>query len=56
MLKVILTELGIGVFDGDTCMKTIIFSQPADDYIFIKKGKFKSKEQAIGRFFGPKNS
>ena len=44
MLKVILTELGIGVFDGDTCMKTIIFSQPADDYIFIKKGKSRISE------------
>ena len=44
MLKVILTELGIGVFDGDTCMKTITFSQPADDYIFIKKGKSRISE------------
>ena len=44
MLKVILTELGIGVFDGNTCMKTITFSQPADDYIFIKKGKSRISE------------
>ncbi len=44
MLKVILTELGIGIFDGDTCMKTITFSQPADDYIFIKKGKSRISE------------
>ena len=44
MLSVILTELGIGVFDGDRCMKTITFSQPADDYIFIKKGKSRISE------------
>ena len=44
MLKVILTELGIGIFDGDRCMKTITFSQPADDYIFIKKGKSRISE------------
>ena len=44
MLKVILTELGIGIFDGGRCMKTITFSQPADDYIFIKKGKSRISE------------
>ena len=37
MLSVILTELGIGIFDGDTCVKTVTFSEPANDYIFIKK-------------------
>jgi nucleolar protein 56 len=44
MLKVILTELGIGVFDGDTCIKTVTFNEPANDYIFIKKGKSRISE------------
>ena len=44
MLSVILTELGIGVFDGDTCVKTVTFSEPANDYIFIKKGKSRISE------------
>tara|TARA_B100000029_G_scaffold175482_1_gene172766 strand:+ start:123 stop:1370 length:1248 start_codon:yes stop_codon:yes gene_type:complete len=44
MLSVILTELGIGIFDEDKCVKTITFSEPANDYIFIKKGKSRISE------------
>ena len=44
MLSVILTELGIGVFNENTCVKTITFSEPASDYIFIKKGKSRISE------------
>ena len=39
MLSVILTELGIGVFDNDKCVKSFAFSEPAEDYVFVKKGK-----------------
>ena len=39
MLSVILTELGIGVFDNDKCVKSFPFSEPAEDYVFVKKGK-----------------
>ena len=48
MLSVILTELGIGVFNENTCVKTITFSEPASDYIFIKKGKSRISE--LGKF------
>ena len=48
MLSVILTELGIGVFNENTCVKTITFSEPASDYIFIKKGKSRIIE--LGKF------
>ena len=44
MLSVILTELGIGVFNENTCVKSITFSEPASDYIFIKKGKSRISE------------
>ena len=44
MLSVILTELGIGVFNDNTCVKTVTFSEPANDYIFIKKGKSRISE------------
>ena len=48
MLSVILTELGIGVFNENTCLKTIKFSETASDYIFIKKGKSRISE--LGKF------
>ncbi len=41
MQSVILTELGIAVFDGDKCVKTFPFSDPADDFKAIKKGEKK---------------
>src|SRR5256885_1548482 len=34
---VILTELGIAVFDENTCVKSIPFSDPAKEYVEIKK-------------------
>ena len=36
---VILTELGIAVFDKNTCVKSIPFSEPAIEYIQIKEEK-----------------
>ena len=44
MLSVILTELGIGVFDNDKCLKSFPFSNPVEDYIFAKKGKSRLSE------------
>ena len=44
MLSVILTALGIGVFNENTCVKTITFSQQASKYIIIKKGKSRISE------------
>ena len=37
MLSVILTELGIAVFEEQKCIKTFPFSEPAEDYVFVKK-------------------
>ena len=39
MHSVILTELGIAVFDNNNCVKSIQFLNPARDYIEIKKEK-----------------
>ena len=39
MLSVILTELGIAVFEEQKCIKTFPFSEPAEDYVFVKKAK-----------------
>ena len=39
MLSVILTELGIAVFDEEKCLQKFPFSEPAEDYVFVKKGK-----------------
>ena len=39
MLSVILTELGIAVFEEQKCIKTFPFSEPAEDYVFVKKGQ-----------------
>ena len=39
MLSVILTELGIAIFEEEKCIKTFPFSEPAEDYVFVKKGK-----------------
>jgi nucleolar protein 56 len=36
---VILTEIGVAVFDKNTCVKSIPFSDPATEYIEIKEGK-----------------
>jgi len=39
MHSVILTELGIAVFDNNKCVKSISFTNPARDYIELKKEK-----------------
>lgn len=39
MYSVILTELGIAVFDGTKCLKTFAFSNPSLDYLRIKNGQ-----------------
>ena len=39
MLSVILTELGIAVFEEQKFIKSFPFSVPAEDYVFAKKGK-----------------
>jgi nucleolar protein 56 len=39
MHSVILTELGIAVFDNNKCVKSIPFANPAKDYIELKKEK-----------------
>ena len=44
MLSVILTELGIAVFDEQKFVKSFPFSVPAEDYVFAKKGKSRLSE------------
>jgi len=39
MYSVILTELGITVFDEEKCLKAFLFSNPASEYLSIKDGK-----------------
>lgn len=39
MYSVILTELGIAVFENQRCLKTFPFLEPVEDYIFVKKGE-----------------
>ncbi|MFB5645801.1 MAG: NOP5/NOP56 family protein [Nitrosopumilaceae archaeon] len=39
MYSIILTELGIGVFEEEKCLKSFPFSDPVNDYIAIKDGK-----------------
>ncbi len=48
MLSVILTELGISVFENNECVKSFPFSEPSEDYVFVKKGK--SRLSDLGRF------
>jgi len=38
MYSVILTELGVSVFDDDKCVKSFPFTEPAKDFVEIKKG------------------
>ena len=44
MLSVILTELGIVVFEEQKFVKSFPFSVPAEDYVFAKKGKSRLSE------------
>jgi len=53
MLSVILTELGIAVFEEQKCVKTFPFSEPAEDYVFVKKGKSRLSE--LGKFLQEKD-
>ena len=39
MYSVILTELGIAVFEDKKCLKTFAFSEPVEDYVFVKKAE-----------------
>lgn len=39
MYSVILTELGIAVFENERCLKTFPFLEPVEDYVFVKKGE-----------------
>ena len=48
MNSVILTELGISVFDEEKCLKSFTFEKPAEDYVFVKKGKSRLSE--LGKF------
>ena len=48
MYSIILTELGITVFDDQKCIKTFSFKNPAEEYILVKKGQAKLTE--IGKF------
>ncbi len=48
MHSVILTELGIAVFDEQKCLKTFPFENPAEDFVFVKKGK--SRLSDLGKF------
>jgi len=38
MYSVILTELGIAVFDEQKCLKAFPFENPAEDFVFVYKG------------------
>ena len=48
MNSVILTELGIAVFDDQKCLKSFAVEKPAEDYVFVKKGKSRLSE--LGKF------
>ena len=48
MNSVILTELGIAVFDEEKCLKSFAFENPAEDYVFVKKGQSRLSE--LGKF------
>ena len=39
MYSVILTELGIAILEDEKCLKTFPFSEPVEDYVFVKKGE-----------------
>ncbi|KAG2476963.1 MAG: rRNA biogenesis protein Nop5/Nop56 [Nitrosopumilales archaeon] len=39
MYSIILTELGLAVFQDQKCLKTFSFSDPASDYLSIKNGE-----------------
>ena len=46
MYSVILTELGIAVFENKKCLERFPFHEPVEDYIFVKKGESRLSELA----------
>ena len=46
MYSVILTELGIAVFENKKCLERFPFYEPVEDYIFVKKGESRLSELA----------
>lgn len=46
MYSVILTELGIAVLEDEKCLKTFPFSEPVEDYVFVKKGESRLSDLA----------
>ena len=46
MYSVILTELGIGVFENEICLKSFTFREPVEDYVFVKKGESRLSDLA----------
>ena len=53
MLSVLLTELGIAVFEEEKFIKSFPFSEPAEDYVFVKKAKSRLSE--LGKFLYEKD-
>ena len=48
MYSCILTELGITIFDNQTCVKIFSFENPAEEYVLVKKGQ--ANLNGIGKF------
>jgi nucleolar protein 56 len=46
MYSIILTELGIAVFENNNCIERFPFSEPVEDYVFVKKGESRLSELA----------
>ena len=46
MYSVILTELGIAIFENEKCLKSFPFTEPVEDYVFVKKGESRLSELA----------
>ena len=46
MYSVILTELGIAIFKDEKFMKAFPFSNPSEDYVFVKKGESRLSDLA----------
>ena len=44
MHSVILTELGVAVFDDNKCVKSFPFSNPANEYVDLKKEQIQLNE------------
>jgi len=46
MYSVILTELGIAVFENKSCIERFPFAEQVEDYVFVKKGESRLSELA----------